>query len=221
MRFYIASRLENAKDASASALAARLTESDWRLTYAWWDHGSVQAEGEARMREVALAEAAAVCTADVVIVLLPGGRGTHVELGIALALGKRVVVHAEQDSDMWGGRSYWCAFYMHPNVQLVRGSRADLIDALLAPTRPGGWPHIGPGAAPFVYVPGVLSAIEIEAPANCPGQVVLNMAGVHSNQAASAVCVRPGGVFAFTTDSKRSAATFAGLLKARVLQIDP
>ena len=44
--------------------------------------------------DTALAEIAAVREADVLVVLLPGGYGTHVEIGAALALGKPVILHA-------------------------------------------------------------------------------------------------------------------------------
>jgi nucleoside 2-deoxyribosyltransferase len=43
---------------------------------------------------IALAELAGIREADVLLVLLPGGCGTHVEIGAALALGKPVIIHA-------------------------------------------------------------------------------------------------------------------------------
>ena len=83
MKVYIASTLSNADEAQAVSEALALD--GWETTYPWFSHGSVQAEGEERIREVAAAEIAGVLEADLVIVVLPGGRGTHVELGIALA----------------------------------------------------------------------------------------------------------------------------------------
>jgi hypothetical protein len=62
----------------------------WERTFDWTD----QDYGPERYADVALAELAGVRDADVLIVLLPGGYGTHVEIGAALALGKPVILHA-------------------------------------------------------------------------------------------------------------------------------
>ena len=113
--FYVASGLENA--AEARRIAETLAARGWTLTYAWWTHGSVQAEGESRIREVAINEMDGVCRADYVLVMLPGGRGTHTEMGAAIALGKGVVLLAtpEQLCDASGRE---CAFYRHPLVAI-------------------------------------------------------------------------------------------------------
>jgi len=46
---------------------------------------------------------------DTMIVLMPGRLGTHVEIGIALGLGKTVVLVGEVDQTK-------CVYYNHPNV---------------------------------------------------------------------------------------------------------
>jgi hypothetical protein len=63
---------------------------------------------------VARREILGVVEADIVIVLLPGGRGTHAELGAALALAKPVALHTN-DSGIFVGPET-CAFYHHPCV---------------------------------------------------------------------------------------------------------
>ena len=68
--FYVASKLENAKN--AEHVADFLRDQGHSCTYSWWTHGSVQAEGTKRITEVALAEIKVVEAADFVIVLLPG-----------------------------------------------------------------------------------------------------------------------------------------------------
>ena len=135
MRFYVASKLENAT--RVRALRDRLVALGHEPTYDWTAHGSVQDQGEERIREVAIAEMMGVLLADVVIVLFPGGRGTHTELGAALAHavlngrgGKRVVLIG--DPPIEDGRT--CAFYHHPLVVRV-ASEDEFIDqrtALLA-----------------------------------------------------------------------------------------
>lgn len=119
--FYIATGLERGEE--AKALAAQLQGLGLSLSYAWWEHGSVQSEGPERIQEVAIAEANGVRSADLFVCLLPGGRGTHTELGMAIATSLEQTPHGygrhektillvgptEQD-----GRT--CAFYLHPHV---------------------------------------------------------------------------------------------------------
>lgn len=56
-----------------------------------------------------------MAAADIVFVLLPGGFGTHVELGMALGFGKKVIVHSV-DPDIFTKTQGTCAFYHHPIV---------------------------------------------------------------------------------------------------------
>ena len=55
------------------------------LTYDWTLHGSVKSVSKERLREVASLELDGVSEADFVVVLLPGGNGTHLELGFSIA----------------------------------------------------------------------------------------------------------------------------------------
>jgi nucleoside 2-deoxyribosyltransferase len=143
-RFYIATRLENA--AGHARVRALLEERGHVLTYDWTAHGSVQDQGEARLRQVAQAETSGVVTADAVIVLLPGGCGTHAELGIAIGRDVPVVLHTDgQDERLWEA-DRWCAFYAHPRVVRVRTDQE-----LLAELQLMGWAtKRAPKAAPPV-----------------------------------------------------------------------
>ena len=120
MKVYVASRLENAP--KAAAVAQELERHGHAITYAWWTHGSVQREGPERIREVATNECAGVASADVVVVLLPGGRGTHAELGIAIGLGKRILVVADPADGFFAQDERTCAFYHHPAVTRLEAS---------------------------------------------------------------------------------------------------
>ena len=44
------------------------------------------------MIEYATFESQGILDSDVVIILLPAGRGAHIELGMALALNKRIIL---------------------------------------------------------------------------------------------------------------------------------
>lgn len=89
MKYYIASKLEN--HAAHNRLRDVLAELGHQITYDWTPHGPVYGSGLDRVREVAELETKGVLDADFVVVLWPGGRGTHVELGMALAADKPVI----------------------------------------------------------------------------------------------------------------------------------
>lgn len=110
-RFYLATRKDRA--AEATAVAQALQARGWERTLDWGT-GDDKAES---YTEIALAELAALRTADLLIVLLPGGYGTHVEIGAALALEKPVVIHARDRVVL--ETPYPCVFHYHPNVKLL------------------------------------------------------------------------------------------------------
>lgn len=114
MKAYIATRLE--RHADHNALRDALAEVGIGLSYDWSVHGPVWRDGLDRIKEVSCLEMDGVAQADVVIVLLPGGRGTHAELGMALATGKPVILNAsEADHEaFFGAVPETCAFYHHP-----------------------------------------------------------------------------------------------------------
>lgn len=128
MKYYIASKLENADQ--VRRLKAHLDGMGWTHTYDWTVHGSVQRQGHDVIEDVAQKEVRGVRDADVVIVLLPGGRGTHVELGIGLITAIHVIVYSENAERDFGDGGDTCAFYHHPNVCRVSswGSLIDIIE---------------------------------------------------------------------------------------------
>lgn len=132
MKFYIASRLENADQ--VRYLRDRLTANGWVCTYDWTKHGSVQREAASVIGAVAEAEARGVAEADIVIVLLPGGRGTHCEIGMGIALEKAVFLVSfseEAQAADFGTEGTTCAFYHHPCAVQCRGF-AELMQRLIA-----------------------------------------------------------------------------------------
>ena len=108
-RFYLATRLDQYE--WASALAESLVANGWEITYDWM---SAFREGrELSLSAIALAEVSGVAQADVLLLALPASIGAHVELGVALAAGRRVViVHREPPEP----HPYPCPFYRHPLV---------------------------------------------------------------------------------------------------------
>lgn len=130
MKFYIASKLENAE--AVSKLASLLKRRGWVQTYDWTKHGSVQGCSMGRIKEVAELELKGVIDADIVIVMLPGGNGTHAELGAANALGKKVFLYDPTGEHLAGAQNgRTCTFYWNSNITQVTGDPFFLVNMLL------------------------------------------------------------------------------------------
>lgn len=110
-RFYLSTRKDRITD--ANAVRDALKQLGWTQTFDW---GASEASKQGHA-EIALAEIEGVRDADILIVLMPGGFGTHVEIGAALALGKPVILHAANEEVLQ--TPYPCPFHYHPNVKIM------------------------------------------------------------------------------------------------------
>ncbi|MDO4317401.1 MAG: nucleoside 2-deoxyribosyltransferase [Lachnospiraceae bacterium] len=117
MKFYIGSGLQNCE--LVNSYAEKLEENGWRRTYDWTKQvGDSKTTDE--LTEIAEAEQKGVRDADTVIILLPAGRGAHIELGLALAQQKRVFLCA-------ASKEAFCAenivsFYCLPGIVRLAGT---------------------------------------------------------------------------------------------------
>lgn len=91
MNFYIASSLSNRK--MVSQLSTRLKDQGWHHTYDWTLNAQPSTIEE--LRTIGKDEFEAVKASDIVIAVLPGGKGTHIEIGIALASSIPVILYSE------------------------------------------------------------------------------------------------------------------------------
>lgn len=123
MKYYIATSLRRADH--NKRVQKGLTPYGYEITYDWTKHGSVKHVSRERLQDVAIQEVNAVLEADIIIVLLPGGLGTHTEFGIALGLGKKVIIHAE-DQSFFDIGDKTVAFYHHPNLIQISCAIEDL-----------------------------------------------------------------------------------------------
>jgi len=122
-RFYLATRKDRSEQ--AASLLEALKARGWERTFVWTAQDETTTDGYG---EVALKELAGVREADVLIVLLPGGYGTHVEIGAALALGKPVILHAPDHKTL--ETPYPCIFHYHPGVKILVSKDLD-VDVIL------------------------------------------------------------------------------------------
>ncbi|MCB1119324.1 MAG: hypothetical protein KDK65_05130 [Chlamydiia bacterium] len=123
MKYYIATSLSRAL--SHNSVRDGLQTLGHELAYDWTSHGSVKEVSKERLSSVATAELNGVAAAEFVVVLLPGGFGTHIELGFALALGKQVFLHSEDPAHFELGPQT-NAFYHHPEVNRLCCPLADV-----------------------------------------------------------------------------------------------
>jgi len=106
------------------------------IAYDWTTHGSVRETSPARLREVAHAEFQGILDSDFVLILLPGGKGTHAELGYSIASKKQVFVHSEDPASFELGPQV-CAFYHHADVIRLTCPIANLaqkVQSLIGPS---------------------------------------------------------------------------------------
>ncbi len=96
MKFYIASRLRNFEQ--VRRLSALLKNAGWVHTYDWTANLSSKVTDVETLRDIGEKEFSGVKEADVVIVLTPQGKGTHTELGMAIALNKKLYLCHEDDT---------------------------------------------------------------------------------------------------------------------------
>ncbi|MES2122900.1 MAG: nucleoside 2-deoxyribosyltransferase [Chlamydiota bacterium] len=113
MKFYIATSLS--RMTAHHMVRDALKTYGHEITYDWTLHGSVKSVSKERLREVAALMLDGIDETDFVVVLLPGGSGTHLELGFAIAKGKKVLVHSE-DPLLYELGPQTIAFYHHPDI---------------------------------------------------------------------------------------------------------
>lgn len=118
MKIYIASKFENWPN--VRKLRDALIAAGHEITHDWTN--TLGYDDAAHAAEIAEQERSGVLAADLVIVMLPGGFGTHTEMGMALAAGKRILL-CSQYGDEFTLESHTPPFYWHKNVH--RFSRND------------------------------------------------------------------------------------------------
>lgn len=127
-KFYIASSFQN-KD-TVRNVSEQLKNKGLIQTYDWTKNERASTFEE--LKKIGQYEINAVMEADLVIVLLPAGKGSHIELGIALGRGKRVYLYSPNDElDNFETTS---TFYHLPEVRKCNGTIEDLVEIVVKET---------------------------------------------------------------------------------------
>lgn len=116
MKYYIATKLHNT--ANHNIVRDALNRIGHTITYDWTVHGPVFDKGVDEIKRVNELEIKGVRDADVLIVLpncetnnIPTGRGTHVELGLAIAWEKCIYMVGNKDIIKGSHKETTCFWY--------------------------------------------------------------------------------------------------------------
>lgn len=126
MKFYVGSGMKNAK--LVEYYQEKLKEAGWEQTYNWVKNINNDIDIE-EIREYAKLEQEGVINSDVVIILLPAGRGAHIELGMSLALNKKTFLCSLTEDEF--SIENTVAFYEFPNVVKLVGTADENIKEIL------------------------------------------------------------------------------------------
>lgn len=125
MKFYIGSGLKNSEQ--VSYYAEVLKKNGWEHTYNWVGKKSDDISLDDIVKYAQL-ESQAIIDSDVVIILQPAGRGTHIELGMALALKKKIFLCGDKEGfDI----KNTVAFYELPSVIQLTGTRDENLKRIM------------------------------------------------------------------------------------------
>jgi nucleoside 2-deoxyribosyltransferase len=126
MNFYVASSFKN-KD-NVRSVASELKKEGFCQTYDWTIND--RADSMELLASIGEKERNAVANSDILVVLLPGGKGCHIEMGMALALGKTVYLYSPvvEDFEDLGQTS---TFYHVEGVKKFVGTLESFLEFLL------------------------------------------------------------------------------------------
>ena len=119
-KFYIGSGMKNCE--LVNYYSTVLKEKGWQQTYDWVKNVNADVDIE-DMIEYANLEKQGIIDSDVVIILLPAGRGAHIELGMAMALDKKIFLCSTTKEKF--NIKNTVAFYELPTIVKLVGTADD------------------------------------------------------------------------------------------------
>lgn len=130
--FYVASSFKNVEN--VRYVARNLEREGYVNTYDWTRIAEAIGEKSLTLddlRDIGQKERGALLKADVVVILLPGGKSAHVEMGIAIGRAKRILLHSPDASI--DNIETTSTFYHLPEVEKCYGTLDELLDEIIAP----------------------------------------------------------------------------------------
>lgn len=129
-RFYVASSVKNVEN--VRYVAQNLERKGYVNTYDWTR--ILEARDEKTLTfedlgDIGRKERDGLLNADVVVILLPGGKGTHVEMGIAIGQAKRIILHSPDEAI--NNFETTSTFYHLPEVEKCYGTLDELLGEII------------------------------------------------------------------------------------------
>ncbi|WP_417900202.1 nucleoside 2-deoxyribosyltransferase [Bacillus haimaensis] len=125
MKFYVASSFNNIDQ--VRYISEKLKSLDHIHTYDWTQNERAATLED--LKQIGQLEKDAVAEADFVVVILPGGKGSHIELGIAIGLNKKIILYSPDQSIY--NFTTTSTFYHLPEVEKFIGTLDELVDNLV------------------------------------------------------------------------------------------
>ncbi|SDB94794.1 group-specific protein [Shouchella lonarensis] len=126
--FYIASSFRNR--AQVQYVRDTLIDAGLSCTYDFTKHG--RATTMAQLKAIGEEEVKAVHLADMLIILLPAGKGSHVELGLAIAEQKAIYLHAPGGEAL--APEVASTFYYLPIIHHCTGTLDEFVQVVVSET---------------------------------------------------------------------------------------
>lgn len=124
MKFYIASSFKNID--IVRYVSENLKNKGYIHTYDWTVNENITTLEE--LMVIGEKEKTAVIEADVVIVLLPAGKGSHIELGIAIGNGKKIYLYSPNNEI--DNIETTSTFYHLPGIEKCFGTLDELVEII-------------------------------------------------------------------------------------------
>ncbi|MDQ0971366.1 nucleoside 2-deoxyribosyltransferase [Neobacillus niacini] len=124
MKFYIASSFKNIE--KVRYVSKKLKDKGFIHTYDWTLNENVTTLEE--LKAIGQKEKNAVIEADFVVVLLPAGKGSHIELGIAIGNGKKIYLYSPNNEV--DNIETTSTFYHLPEIEKCFGTIDELVDII-------------------------------------------------------------------------------------------
>nr|WP_028547529.1 hypothetical protein [Paenibacillus sp. UNC451MF] len=122
MKFYVASSFKNVD--SVRYVTEQLIRKGFIYTYDWTRGKEISTIEQ--LMEIGHQEKNAVFAADFIIVMLPAGKGSHIELGIAIGQAKKIYLYSPNE-DVYN-MDITSSFYHLEEIDLFIGSIDELIE---------------------------------------------------------------------------------------------